>query len=189
MLRDLIEKCRSYRRFDESHVIDEATLRDLVDLGRLSASGGNQQPLKYLLSCTPEKNATIFDHCMWAGYLTDWDGPEEGERPSAYIVLLGDTEVSKGTGCDQGIVAQSIMLGAVEKGLGGCMIGSVRRDGLRVGLGIPERYSIVLVLALGKPVEEVVLEETGPEGSIKYYRDEQGRHHVPKRPLDEIIVG
>ena len=120
--------------------------------------------------------------------MRSWSGPAEGERPSAYIVILGDTEIRKSFGCDHGIAAQSIMLGATERGLGGCMIGSIKRDALRETLEIPERYEIQLVLALGKPAETVVLEDVGPDGSIKYYRDEEDAHHVPKRSLDELIL-
>ena len=120
--------------------------------------------------------------------MASWSGPEEGERPSAYIVILGDTELNKSFGCDHGIAAQSIMLGATERGLGGCMIGSIDRDELRQVLDIPERYEILLVLALGKPNETVVLEEVGPDGDIKYYRDEEDVHHVPKRSLAELVL-
>lgn len=169
--------------------IELETLRELVDLARLSASAANKQPLKYILSCDPEKNALIFPHLAWAGYLKDWPGPSEGERPSAYIIILGDTEISRSFGCDHGIAAQSILLGATEKGLGGCIIGSINRKALRQALGIPSRYEILLVLALGKPKERVVIETVGPDGDIKYWRDEDGVHHVPKRPLDEIIIG
>ena len=125
---------------------------------------------------------------VWAGYLSDWSGPAEGERPAAYIVILGDTELRKTFGCDHGIAAQSIMLGATERGLGGCMIGSIDRDALRQVLDIPERYEILLILALGKPAETVVLEDVGPGGDIKYYRDEEDVHHVPKRTLGELII-
>ena len=124
----------------------------------------------------------------WAGYLRAWPGPAEGERPSAYIVILGDTEIRKTFGCDHGIAAQSIMLGATERGLGGCMIGSIKKNALRETLEIPERYEIQLVLALGKPAETVVLEDVGPDGDIKYYRDEADVHHVPKRSLDDLIL-
>jgi nitroreductase len=120
--------------------------------------------------------------------LSRWSGPAEGERPSAYIVILGDTELSKSFGCDHGIAAQSIMLGATERGLGGCMIGSIDRPKLRQVLDIPERYEILLILALGKPAETVVLEDVGPDGDIKYYRDDEDVHHVPKRTLDELIL-
>ena len=188
MFKELILKDRSYRRFHEEQPIDRQTLLELVDLGRLSASGGNVQPLKYILSSDPEKNAKIFPCLAWAGDLTDWDGPAEGERPSAYIIILGDKEIGKSFGVDHGIAAQSILLGAAEKGIGGCMVGSVERKNLRKALDIPERYEILLVLALGKPRETVVLEEAGPDGDIKYYRDENDVHHVPKRPLDEIIL-
>ncbi|MFL7792799.1 MAG: nitroreductase family protein, partial [Anaerolineae bacterium] len=124
----------------------------------------------------------------WAGYLKDWKGPEEGERPAAYIVILGDTEISQDFGCDHGIAAQSIMLGATEAGLGGCMLGTLDRDELRQVLQIPERYEILLVLALGKPKEQVVIEEVGPDGDIRYWRDSEGVHHVPKRPFAEVIL-
>lgn len=188
MLRDLITLNRSYRRFDESVRIELETLRELVDLARLSASAANRQALKFLLSCEPEKNALIFPYLGWAGYLADWDGPEEGERPAAYIVLLGDKELSGVFGCDHGIAAQSILLGAVERGLGGCIIGSINFPQLRTALGISGRYKILMVIALGKPVETVVLETVGPDGAIEYWRDENGVHHVPKRRLDEIIL-
>ncbi len=188
MIRDLITKSRSYRRFYQEVAIELETLRELVDLARLSPSAGNLQPLKYILACDPQKNALIFPHLAWAGYLKDWPGPDEGERPSAYIIILGDLEVSKSLDCDHGIAAQSILLGATEKGLGGCIVGSVQRQGLQKALDIPSRYEILLVLALGKPKERVVIETVGSTGDIKYWRNSEDIHHVPKRPLDDIIV-
>jgi len=188
MLEELIRKSRSYRRFDQDVAVRIETLRALVNLARLSPSGANLQALKYVLSCDPQTNARIFPHTRWAGYLKDWDGPEEGERPAAYIVILGDTELRKSFGCDHGIAAQSMMLGATYRGLGGCMLGALDRDGLRQALDIPEQYEILLVLALGRPKETVVLEDAGPDGDIKYYRDAEHVHHVPKRSLDELIL-
>jgi len=189
MIKDLIIRNRTYRRFYQEVAIERQTLRELVDLARLSASAGNLQPLKYMLSCEPQKNDLIFPHLAWAGYLKDWPGPSQGERPSAYIIILGDTEISRSFGCDHGIAAQSILLGATEKGLGGCIIGTIQRDELRKVLDIPSRYEILLVLALGKPKETVVVETVNSTGDIKYWRDSEGVHHVPKRPLDEIIIG
>ena len=188
MIRDLILKNRSYRRFYQDMPVSIDTLRELVDLARLSASAANKQPLKYILSCDPQRNALVFQNLAWAGYLKSWPGPEEGERPSAYIIILGDKTITQSFGCDHGIAAQSILLGATEKGLGGCMIGSVRKGELSQALAIPADYEILLVIALGKPKETVVLEAVRPGGDIKYWRDEQGVHHVPKRSLDEIIV-
>lgn len=189
MIKDLILKNRSYRRFHQDVAVELETLKDLVDLARLSASAANLQPLRYILSCDPQKNGLIFPHLDWAGYLKDWPGPEEGERPAAYIVMLGDPEISRAIDCDHGIAAQSILLGATEKGLGGCIIGSVRREELRRALDIPAHYEILLVLALGKPKETVVVETMGPDGDVRYWRDSQGVHHVPKRLLDDIIIG
>jgi len=187
--KELVLKTRSYRRFDQATPVSLDTLRELVDLARQAASASNIQPLKYVLSADRATNARIFPHIGWAGYLKDWSGPAEGERPAAYVVILGDTELRREFGRDLGIAAQTIMLGATECGLGGCMIGSIDREQLRAVLGVAERYRILLVLALGKPVETVVLEPVGPEGDIHYYRDEDGVHHVPKRSLEEIVAG
>jgi nitroreductase len=189
MLRKLVLKNRSYRRFHQQIPVSLETLRELVDLARVSASGANLQPLKYILSCDPTINALIFANLAWAGYIKDWPGPEEGERPAAYIIILGDKTISQSFGCDHGIAAQSILLGATEIGLGGCMIGSIRRAELSQAMSIPREYELLLVIALGEPKETVVLETVGPGGDIKYWRDEQGIHHVPKRSLEEIIVG
>ena len=188
MLKDLILKNRSIRRFYQDAPVGMDMLRDLVELARLSPSGGNRQPLKFMLSCDPGRNAIIFEHLAWAAYLKDWPGPAEGERPSAYIVILGDTSIARSFDCDQGIAAQSIMLGAAELGLAGCILGSVQRHGLQKTLGIPEQYQILLVLALGRPKEKIVLEAVGPSGDIKYWRDRECVHHVPKRALKDIIV-
>jgi nitroreductase len=186
-VKDLINKTRSYRRFDEEHNIEYKTLVSLVNLARISASGGNRQPLKYVLVNTPEDRDKVFPTLSWAGYLTEWAGPEKGERPTAYIIILGDKKIIDSFGIDHGIAAQSIMIGATEAGLGGCMISSVKRDDLMENLGIPEQYEILLVLALGKPVEKVIIEEI-KEGDVKYWRDSNKNHHVPKRSLDELIL-
>lgn len=188
MLFDLVKKNRSYRRFEQEHEITMEVLKELIELGRLSSSGANLQSLKYYLSNTEDKNQLIFSHLKWAGYLKDWDGPEEGERPSAYVVILGDKNISTNYFWDHGIASQSILLGACEKGLGGCMFGAVNREELKAALHISDQLEVLLVIALGKPKEVVVLEELGEDGDIKYWRDEKGVHHVPKRKLDDLIV-
>ena len=188
MIKELVTKNRSYRRFYENEPVGESTLRDLVDLGRLSPTGRNLQPLKYMLSCDPQKNDLIFPQLSWAGYLGGWK-PAEGERPAAYIIVLGDKELTTNFGIDPGIAAQSILLGAVEQGLGGCMISSIRRIELAKLLNIPERYEILLVIALGKPKEVVQLEPMNESGDVKYWRDEAQVHHLPKRALKDIIIG
>ena len=187
ILKDLILKNRSYRRFDESYRIENKTLEGLIDLARLSASGANRQPLKYLIYNLPEECERVFPSVVWAAYLKEWDGPAAGERPSGYIIILGDKSISAVFGVDHGIAAQSIMLGATEAGLGGCMIASIKRDLLRKELNIPERFEILLILALGKPVEKVIIDEL-KDGDVKYWRDNERNHHVPKRPLNELII-
>jgi len=189
MIRDLILSTRSYRRFHEAVSIERSVLIELVELARLSPSAANLQPIRYILSCEASKNALIFPHLGWAGYLKDWAGPSEGERPSAYIIMLAETKQGPCSACDQGIAAQSILLGAAEKGLGGCIIASIERAELAEALGIPSAYEILLVIALGKPKEKVVIDTVGDSGDIRYWRDSEGAHHVPKRRLEDIIVG
>jgi nitroreductase len=186
-LKELILKTRSYRRFNESYNIDLNTLKSLVDLARLSASGANRQPLKYIIYNSASECDRIFPYLAWAGYLTEWPGPEKGERPSAYVMILGDKSITEIFGVDHGIAAQTIMLAATEAGLGGCIIQSIKREDLRSALEIPDKYEILLILALGKPVENVVLEEI-KNNDVKYWRDNNKIHHVPKRSLEEVII-
>lgn len=186
-LETIVFKNRSYRRFYEKEKISSNFLKNLLNMARLAPSSANLQPLKYMISCEPETNALIFPCLKWAGYLPDWNGPEEGERPSAYIIILLDTAISKHAGNDVGIAAQTILLGAVEAEYGGCMIGSIDRQRLSRDLSIKPQHEIQLVIALGKVKEHVMLEPI-KENDIKYWRDKNKVHHVPKRPLDEILI-
>lgn len=189
MISDLIKANRSCRRFYQEHSLELSTLIALVDLARLSASAANLQPLRYVLSCDDKTNAQIFSHLKWAGYMKDWPGPEAGERPSGYIIILADTKKSsEWVGYDVGIASQSILLGAREKELAGCMIGAINRKKLAGQLKISDRFKILLVIAIGKPMEKAVIEEVGQDDNIRYWRDQNDVHHVPKRNLENIIV-
>ena len=187
-ISDLIIDNRSYRRFFQDVLVERSALEKLVDLARLSASGQNLQSLKYFLSCDSDINAIIFSYLTWAGYLQGWNGPEEGERPSAYVLILGDKSISTSFGIDSGIAAQSIRLGATEIGLGSCVVGSIKRKELAESLGLSDRFEILLAISIGKPKETVVLETVRENGDTKYWRDNAGVHHVPKRTLNEVIV-
>lgn len=188
MLKDLVFKNRSYRRFHQEEKISRDDLLEWVDLARLTSTGANLQNLKYVIVNEEDKNEKVFKELKWAGYLKDWDGPEEGEKPSAYIVMLVDTEIGSNVFWHHGLAAQSILLGAIEKGFGGCMFASYDKDNIKSGLGISDRYDILMVIALGKPKEEVVIDELLEGGDIKYWRDENKVHHVPKRRLQDIVL-
>jgi len=188
MVKELILKNRSYRRFYEDKPIEMNTLKELVNLARLSPSGGNMQALRYMLSNTKEQNDKINRHIFWAGYYKDWNGPKEGEKPSAYIVVVRDTTIGISMPQNEGIAVQSILLGAVEKGLGGCIIANINKKRLAEELNLDEKYEITLVLALGYPKEKIVIETINESGDVRYWRDENETHHVPKRTLDELIL-
>ena len=181
MLKDLILANRSCRRFHQEPVA-EKTLKELVDLARLSASGSNMQPLKFLLSWEAETNDRIFPLIGLAG------NPGRDEAPTAYIVILADSQVAPHIGCDHGIAAQSILLGATEMGLGGCMVGMFNPQQPGAALEIPERYRIALVIIIGKPKERAVIDVIPESGEVHGWWDEDEVRHVPKRALDEIIL-
>lgn len=188
MFKDLVLKNRSYRRFDNSVAIPMSTLEDLVSLARICPSAANKQPLRFILSTSKADNDAIFGCLKWAAYLKDWDGPAPAERPSAYIILLNtakDWDLAK---YDLGITAQTMLLGATEKGLGGCMLGAIDREKLRAHFSLDQELEIALVLALDKPAEDVRIVDVPQDGSIRYYRDEAGRHYVPKRKNEELIL-
>ncbi len=186
-LHDWVLGNRSYRRFDGKTRVPSATLRHLVSLARLAPTGGNAQPLRFRMINRPADCAVVYPHLAWAGYLQDWAGPAENERPAAYIIILYDTRISKSAPMDAGIAAQTMMLGAVEAGIGGCMIGSIQREKLQTKLEFPGHLQIALILALGKPVETVKLARV-KNNDIRYWRDKHGVHYVPKRSVHELIV-
>ena len=187
----LVKKNRSYRKYKESEPVSKEQLKGFVNAARFTASSVNLQPLRYLLSNEQKTNQKIFAHTKWARLLKNYDGPEIGERPSAYVVVVQDKKVAENTQrflVDVGIVSQTILLAAVEAGLGGIMIRNFVAEDLARELELEERYVPMMILAIGVPDEEIILEEIEEGCSTAYYRDEKNIHHVPKRKLDDILL-
>lgn len=189
-LRRLMIADRTVRRFKGDRAVPDDTLRRLVELTRYCPSGRNAQPLRYVLVNDVQMRSQVYPLLKWAGYFTEWDGPEEGERPAAYIIQCLDTSYGQNCLCDDGLQLEAITLGMRTLGLGGCIIKAFNGPALSEVLGLGERYVPRYVLALGYPVEEVVIEDMSGEedADFKYYRTPDGVHHVPKRPLDELII-
>lgn len=186
-----VRACRSYRRFDEGDPIPGTLLVELANLARLTASGANRMPLRFRLVSSASERDMVFSQLKWAGALKDWDGPEEGERPTGYIVIC-DAGHGATTSVDEGIAAQTIMLAAVEVGFGGCVLHAFNKAGVSQALGLEgEGVEPLMVLALGRPAEKVVLEplSASPDGSTNYWRDAESVHHVPKRSLGDVLIG
>lgn len=188
MLKQLVRKNRSYRRFDESVKITKKQINHMLNLARICPSAANLQQLRFYYSISKKTNKHIFENVSWAAYLKDWHGPKLGEHPTGYILLLGPAQISKHLLIDTGIAAQTILLGATELGLGGCQIASFKKDVLHSALGLPQNMEVILVIALGKPVEQVVIEKVIDPDDIEYYRDEFEVHHVPKRALKDLVI-
>lgn len=186
MFQELVKKNRSYRRFDQEKKITKKELMELIDIARLTPCGGNKQLLRFLLSDSESMNDTICENVGWAAYLKEWQGPQKGERPSAYVVMLAPKGVN--TAVDEGIIGQTILLAATERNIGGCFLANVNRPVLEKELSIPAEYEIKLILALGYPKENVVIDTISKEDSIQYYRDSNQVHHVPKIKLEDLIV-
>jgi nitroreductase len=188
VLKDLAMRTRSCRRFREDVPVERDTLLSLVDLARLAPSGGDRQALKYALSHETQSNHLIFPHLTWAVRSGRDSGPAEGERPSAYILVLCDHAAAPNCGCDHGFACQNICLGATERGLGSCAIGSIQRGPLALALGLPERFEILLVIALGLPLERFAVDPAPAGSELRHWWDDAGVHHVPKRTIEELIV-
>lgn len=184
---ELIQATRSVRRFKQTPITME-TLKTLISYVRYSPAGANQQKLKALAVNDGKTMAKIFPLINWAGAIKEWDGPEEGQQPMAYIVLMLDRTIGASAGIDHGIAAQSIVLGARAMGIGACMIGAYSKAKLVEALQIPENLESLLIIALGEADEEIVIEDSIEGQSTTYYRDEADVHHVPKRTVDELIV-
>jgi nitroreductase len=191
-LADLVARTRTVRRFREEVPLAPDLLEQLVDLARLGGSARNAQSLCYLIVTEPSLRAALFPLLAWAGYLPDWPGPAAGERPAAYIVCVLDRERQRGPESeahfDLGISTQNLLLGAAERGVMGCRIGAFPADRVRALLQLDARYQPMLVVALGEPAETVVVETVRTDGDVRYWRDADGVHHVPKRPLGDILL-
>ena len=191
MLEELVLKNRSYRGYDRSRAVTREELLSLCDLARRTGSGANRQPLRYRLVCEAEETARVQALSRWGAALPELHLPFPGTEAAAFILICVDTAVvpqAQACGIDVGIAAQTILLGAVEMGLGGLMIQNFDKQATAQALALPEGLEPVLLLALGKPAETVVLDEALPGESLRYTRDEKGVHHVPKRRLCDVIV-
>lgn len=188
-IMELIKKNRSYRRFNHARKLDDGLMAELIDAARLSQSGANAQPLRYVTVTGEEMCAKIYPHLRWAGRLKDWDGPAESERPAAYVAVLADTEAPKTAlpQVDSGLAMQNMCLAAISRGVGSCMIGNFIKKEVRELLNISERYDMLWIVAFGYPVENVVLEDF--KGDLAYHRDPAGNHYVPKYSADEVLLG
>jgi nitroreductase len=187
-LFDLCTRARTVRRFREALGVDPATVLELVEAAGMAPCAANLQELRYMIVLENSRREALFPLLSWAGYLEDWPGPGEGERPAGYAVILVPSEEKAYTRIDAGIAAGYITLDASAHGLGACILMSFDSQRMHALLGAPEGLKPLLVIALGEPAEEVVLENVGPDGGVEYWRDGQGVHHVPKRAVSDLIV-
>lgn len=191
MLRDLVEANRSYRGYDESYRFTREQLLGYIDLTRYTASSVNAQPLKYHIAYEKDEVDLIQSMTKWARALPQMTLPHDNMHPTGFVIICQDKDISDNLARyqkDIGIVAQTILLAAVEEGLGGCMIGNFVPDEVKEKLDFADNLQPMLIIALGKPNEKIMIEEIENGDSIKYYRDENDVHYVPKRKLEDIMI-
>lgn len=187
MLLDLVKKNRSTRRFDESFAIDYDTVYSWLEVLPFVASQRNMQMLKYIIVADADICNEITAISKWAGYIDGWDRPPKGERPRAYLIQLLDTTLLDNAAFDEGMQLQSIRLMAIEQAISSCVIMAFDSKALRQILNIDERYKINAIVAFGKSAETCIIEDI-KDNNVRYYRDENGIHHIPKRQLSELII-
>ncbi|MBD3186167.1 nitroreductase [Candidatus Bathyarchaeota archaeon] len=184
--KKLAFKRRTIRRFTPEPVSTNI-LKDLVDLGRIAPAGGNSQAVEYIIVNREDMREKLFPLLRWAASLPpDMRTPEEGRRPMAYIIVLLNTEIKKGGDHDVGAAVENILLGATSVGLGACWMGAIDRKKIRTLLNVPKTHDVKHVISIGYPDEESVMEVY--DDSFKYWKDDGGRMHVPKRELDGVIL-
>ncbi len=191
MIKELVRQSRSYRGYDESRTVAREELTELVDCARLAPSSVNMQPFRYYLACEKEQLEKIQPLTGWARALPEKHLPYPGHRPTAFIVICQETEWQGNLSRfqkDVGIVAQTMLLAAAEKGLGGIMIGNFSPEKIAAALELSPHLVPMLIVAFGKPDETIVLTEAAPGESLNYYRDENDVHYVPKRRLEDVIL-
>lgn len=186
MIKNLILRNRSYRRFFQDNRIENETLVEIINNARITASARNIQPLKYASTTEEELCDKIFTTLSWAGYIEN-GAPKKGEQPSGYIIIFNDKNIAPNSLWDQGIVSQAITLNAVEKGLGCCIIASVNREKFKQIISHDENLEVALIIAIGHPKEQVEITEL-ENNEYKYYRNENGVHFVPKRSFNEVYI-
>jgi len=178
-----IKSRRTIRKYLQTAVPEEVLLK-CVEAAIFSPSGGNLQPLRYVIVNDAKLLKQVFSTLSWAVYLPDY-GPTEEEMPRAYIVLLLDKNGRTPTH-DASIASMSISMVAYDEGLGSCILASVDRKKLKKVLNVPESLDVALVVALGYPAENPVVEPVS-DGNIKYWLDKNGVLHVPKRDIKDIV--
>jgi nitroreductase len=184
---EAILKRRTIRKFKQEELHTD-TLKKFVNAARLAPQAANIQPLKYVIVNEKPLTDELFKACSWAGYIKPLGNPAEGERPTAYIIVLVDAKIKKASyDLDAGAAIENILLTALEDGIGTCWLGAINRDKIRHIMNIPEKYIIQDMVALGYPAEDPVTDDAGVEDSIKYYKDENGTLHVPKRKIEDVL--
>ncbi len=175
---------RTIRRFNQKPLNPELLLKP-INAARMAPSGGNLQPLHYLIVTEKELCARLFTTLGWAAYIQPKWIPQVDERPTAYIVILVTNTTTPYYRYDVGFAAANIIITAEAEGVSSCILCNIQKEKIQSIFKIPETYSVDMVIALGCKAESPVVEER--DDIVKYWRDDHEVLHVPKRKLDSLV--
>ena len=184
MLYEKIIKKRTIRLFKQDPV-DYKILEKCVDAARSSSSARNAQPLEYIIIDSKEILEKLIPLINFGGEITQNKKAKKGFEPTALIIIIVKKQAEEYAKYDVGIAAQNISLVAYENNIGCCMMGSIDNKAIQKILNIPDNYTVDLVISMGHPAEQPILEETDKEP--EYFRDEKGILHIPKRKLKHVL--
>lgn len=187
MFSDLVKATRSFRNFDPSYRLSDDLMTGLIELCRYTPSTANSQSIKFAYACSEEACVKVFPMLGWAGYIKENKPPYDGNVPAGYILICFDTDISPEIEIDAGICAQTIVLGAMDMGIGACMIGSFDKKKASELFNLPSNIKPRLMIALGRPKETVEIVDI-KDGDVRYYRDGKEKHFVPKRTVSELTL-
>lgn len=180
-----IKTRRSIRKFKQKP-IPKSVLTKILESGRLAPSAGNLQPCEFIVVNEAKAKEDLFPALKWAFYIAPKGNPKKEDRPFTYIVTIVDIDKSASWGLiDATIAMESMTLAAWSFGVASCWLGAIDKDKIRQLLVIPKHYNVEFVLALGYPAEKSVVEKY--KGDVKYWKDEKGVLHVPKRSLASTL--
>jgi nitroreductase len=184
LVYDTICSRRSVRKFLQTPVSMD-TLMHMVNAARLAPSAANQQPCEFIVVMESGMVDAMFPYLKWADAISPFGIPGELERPTAYILVLIDLhKKKKGGEVDAAAAIENMLLTAAEEGMGTCWLGSFSHKKIKGQFRIPHHMKLQAVVAVGFPAERPLTVEM--HSSMKYWKDEHGVLHVPKRKLEDI---
>jgi nitroreductase len=140
---DTIRTVLAVRHFKDTP-IPESIVRQIVEAGRLSASGGNSQPWHFIVVRDKETLLRLGQLARTGRYIP--------QAPLAIVVAMDRNTLAISDGSR---AIQNMILAAWSQGIGSNWVGYNNLPEVNPLLGIPEEASVLAILPFGYPAEAV----------------------------------